>query len=195
MRDAEEVAREWLQQFDDLTGVVALGDIAALLRERDAEHEAGRRGDGWVPVSERLPENGERVLIFWQGGVHFARWVPTRGGFRQPYAANPFQGVKHWQPLPAPPAEPAPPHTENRAMSLKVGDIIRLRHFQHHFDNGETSGHVNYKADKKRQFVAVLLGVEARDGSDPLDVNEALQSLGWRPPVEAEPAPPEETTP
>lgn len=69
-------------------------------------------------------------------------------------------------------------------MSLQVGDVIRLRNFVHHFDNGETRGRVGYKAGKKHQFVAVLLGVEPRDGSAPIRPEEVLQSLGWTPPPE-----------
>ena len=65
---------------------------------------------GWVPVSERLPEEGEPVLV----AIRFRHWtdeMPTlivsswyeHEDFCGDENDIPYQGVTHWQPLPEPP--------------------------------------------------------------------------------------------
>ena len=60
---------------------------------------------------------------------------------------------------------------------MKTGAVIRLTHFVHH----TTEIQLTYKAPKKAVFVAVLLGVEARDGTEPLSVIDAFAKMGWQP--------------
>lgn len=71
---------------------------------------------------------------------------------------------------------------------MKVGDVVRLHNFDHRPEVGQS---FTFKAPTGYRFVAVILGVEHRSGSAPLDTTRALQSLGWTPPPQAE-EPPEE---
>ena len=72
--------------------------------ERDALWEKQR----WIPVTERLPELGERVLctdgvaVFEQYRVELScvYGIWDRFGMR-----SPMQEVTHWMPLPEPPKE------------------------------------------------------------------------------------------
>jgi len=77
----------------------ALAEIARLREERR-----------WVPVGERLPEEG--LLVLWY--CPDERWPVTSGRFERPYHMNwggdmsvPISegGYTHWMPLPAPPSE------------------------------------------------------------------------------------------
>ncbi len=59
---------------------------------------------------------------------------------------------------------------------MKNGDVIRTTYFQHHGPVATAS----YKAPKGSAFVLVLLGIENKDGSEPLDPIQALQDLGYQ---------------
>jgi hypothetical protein len=61
---------------------------------------------------------------------------------------------------------------------MEPGAVIRLTHFQHHHRAAQISA--TYKAPKGKVFVALVLGVEEKDGSQEFDPNRALESLGWR---------------
>ena len=56
----------------------------------------------WIPVSERLPEDYEDVLVY-SGGVE-PGWC-DRGVFYEydKYESDRIDGVTHWMPLPEPP--------------------------------------------------------------------------------------------
>ena len=63
---------------------------------------------------------------------------------------------------------------------MNPGDVIRLTHFMHY----ETDAQFTYKAPKDKVFLAVLLGVENKDGTDPADPLKLLELLGWQRPTE-----------
>lgn len=60
------------------------------------------RAYGWIPVSERMPENHVDVLVFHVGGHILTGWYDEDD--REWYGNDWGMGVTHWQPLPAPPA-------------------------------------------------------------------------------------------
>ena len=72
---------------------------------------------------------------------------------------------------------------------MKPGDVIRLTHFVHHNPNMQ----MTYKAPKGKVFLAVLIGVENKDGSDPADPLDLLKLLGWE--MQGEPEGNREDTP
>lgn len=74
---------------------------------------------------------------------------------------------------------------------MKVGDVIYMRSFEHHFDHGDLRGSVGYKACEERPkkgeptpvFVAILLGVDELENPK-IDPVQALREMGWEPPDE-----------
>jgi hypothetical protein len=61
----------------------------------------------WISVEERLPDDGDSVLIFHKSGDMFTAWYRTWNEDWCDY--NGFlvgeDEVTHWQPLPEPPEE------------------------------------------------------------------------------------------
>jgi hypothetical protein len=57
----------------------------------------------------------------------------------------------------------------------KPGDKLRLTNYTNHSPNLQ----VGIKAPKDQVFVAVLIGMEPRDGSQPLNVEEVMYAMGW----------------
>ena len=80
-------AREGLEQRE--------ARIESLEKENAALREAQR----WIPVSERLPEDGIEVLVYESedSSIYSAcKWYDEWNGF-------PGERITHWMPLPAPP--------------------------------------------------------------------------------------------
>ena len=74
------------------------------LRARIAELEAAQR---WIPVSERLPQIGVRVLFYnnfitniHKGWFSGDEWTSDIGIF---YNGDKLKRITHWMPLPEPP--------------------------------------------------------------------------------------------
>jgi hypothetical protein len=63
----------------------------------------------WIPVTERLPDNNERVLVYHDDGM--IRFGINKGGFADVVSTlylkhnhrTCFSKVTHWMPLPEPP--------------------------------------------------------------------------------------------
>lgn len=56
-----------------------------------------------------------------------------------------------------------------------VGDVARMTHWTH---NGPGI-QLTYRATKNTVACFLLLGHEAKDGTQPLDLEAALNTLGW----------------
>ena len=96
-----EAAQRWhvVKECNDVATPI---DVA--LRKRIAELEAAQR---WIPVSERLPQIGVRVLFYnnfiknihkgWYSGDE---WTSDIGIF---YNGDKLKRITHWMPLPEPP--------------------------------------------------------------------------------------------
>lgn len=120
---ADHVERMWLEMSDKPTGVAAAhaaawdiarqleyaadtclyGPAAALMRNAKDEIERRR----WIPVTERLPANRQRVIAFFPSEIESVgeatfrndeenRWLTEHGSWFD---------VTHWMPLPAPPTD------------------------------------------------------------------------------------------
>ena len=99
-------------------------EAAARVCESAEHYELGRKlralsaqeGDGWIPVSERLPEDSTQeylVSVSHYGvlrGVTTAFYYKTRPDGWSPYGRD----ITHWRPLPAPPNTAA--GSEDRAI-------------------------------------------------------------------------------
>lgn len=57
-----------------------------------------RRPDLWIPITERLPEKGECLVVYSDGTVHIASVI----------FGEDFKHCTHWMPLPEPPKEVRP---------------------------------------------------------------------------------------
>lgn len=79
-----------------------------------AEIERLREAARWIPVGERLPEKGQRVIIFarngWIGPATYFRVFSESPADLTDYwkhdAGDEVWHVTHWRPLPEPPQEP-----------------------------------------------------------------------------------------
>jgi len=72
--------------------------------ERDAlkaELRELREENRWVPVEERLPYEGESVLLTWGGHVLIGYHHERSDGFYSAFER--VDDVTHWRPLPKPP--------------------------------------------------------------------------------------------
>lgn len=66
-------------------------------------------GRQWIPVSERLPENGSVVLAYYSKGSMETTVYANDGSPYGPWSCEgdediDFGNVTHWMPLPPPPA-------------------------------------------------------------------------------------------
>jgi hypothetical protein len=61
---------------------------------------------GWIPVTERLPEVGSRVVACGEkGGVFIVKAEGKTTGFGRMDGASKYRSFTHWMPLPEPPKE------------------------------------------------------------------------------------------
>ena len=61
-----------------------------------------------------------------------------------------------------------------------LGQVIRMTSYTDVIDGGRTR--LSWKAPRGQVYVALLLGVEAKDATDEtgIDPNGALEAMGWR---------------
>lgn len=69
-------------------------------RKRIAELEQANR---WIPVAERLPSDGQKVLFYWANDMHTGTYDVTFQDFYTHTSTYSVEKVTHWRPLPAPP--------------------------------------------------------------------------------------------
>lgn len=81
------------------------------VRELEEENERLREAQRWIPVGERLPEDGECVLVLDESngaittGLHceqVPQWELAEGLF---FHGDKYAWITHWMPLPEPPEE------------------------------------------------------------------------------------------
>lgn len=64
----------------------------------------------WIPVSERLPEVGQRILVYCESKtikMHVTTCTYMAGRFGSKQFSRHVRNVTHWMPLPEPPKEDA----------------------------------------------------------------------------------------
>lgn len=90
-----------LLTHDDCPLLLVLGEISNLANFLVAH---GVTVQKWIPVTERLPEDGEVVLVYGtRGGIYTA--YANRGGWHKMNSKSHYCNPTHWMPLPEPPKE------------------------------------------------------------------------------------------
>lgn len=78
--------------------------IQVLEEKLEREHVGETNGMLWIPVSEKLPEKQQTVIVYSQygtslGWILWNEWMTIEG------LCKPGATVTHWMPLPKPPQE------------------------------------------------------------------------------------------
>ena len=91
--------------------------IEKLRKQVELEHQSGfadgqiaanRKKPRWIPVTERLPKYGERVLVFGGVTMYVAYYDKNRYGGESWHKLNSkshYCNPTHWMPLPEPPKD------------------------------------------------------------------------------------------
>lgn len=99
--EAEEHKKYW-QEFGDED---SFGGMNATMRAIEIVNQlAEESNNGWIPCSERLPEECVPVLVCNIEGKVYIRqinWI-SRGRAQIPYWSQNSTGIIAWQPLPTP---------------------------------------------------------------------------------------------
>lgn len=82
---------------------------AGRIMKRAAKHiEELERKHRWIPVTERLPDHGETVLVFGRNGGIYTAYCSRKNQdayWHKLNAKNHYCNPTHWMPLPKPPRE------------------------------------------------------------------------------------------
>lgn len=100
---------EYLQQeaadaIEDLQLYVDLYKDLTAIGEKIAREVIGKYPK-WVPVTERLPENGAEVLAWSESGFSYVDWWIDGKWKVNGLVDGKYEHVTHWMPLPEPPKE------------------------------------------------------------------------------------------
>lgn len=118
----ETLTKNWHQTFVGLSGE---GDTCSTAMLQGAEpselsfreipnsstnncrENAETSTNGWIPCSERLPENSDAVLVCQEGGIVFCAEFDCGEFYPDEFPNVPKQGreITHWMPLPAAPQQ------------------------------------------------------------------------------------------
>jgi hypothetical protein len=85
----------------DSTLAEAIEDVVAMLKQPEAVLDYQASSSKWIPVSERLPEQGQEVIVY-SGGV-LKPTVFACQFWNKHYDS--WARITHWMPLPEPPKE------------------------------------------------------------------------------------------
>lgn len=102
MRKLIETLREYAEWADASIYDVPITLPNTLRRAADAIEELSK--PHWIPVTERLPEFGERVLVS-NGGFVCESFLSQSGKWQRSGVDMFFMTPTHWMPLPEPPKE------------------------------------------------------------------------------------------
>ena len=101
VKDSWQAEEEsWMLQAAD-----AIEELSTVVRVQKAVLEKFPR---WIPVTERLPIRGDRVICFGDNGINAVDFVCGDKWCALPWFyldGEQETGVTHWMPLPQPPEE------------------------------------------------------------------------------------------
>ena len=92
----------------------AIEDLQAqLMFSNDVAKAIAEKVPKWIPVSERLPEDGAEVLAWSQSGFAYVDWWIDGAWKVNSLVDGKYEFVTHWMPLPEPPKEGDQDGTDN----------------------------------------------------------------------------------
>ena len=83
-------------------------EVDRLTAALSAQQSAPERGDGWIPVSERLPAVAQEVIVDSEFDGVTAGFLDSYGEWYSPNSDYKLTRVVAWQPLPAAPSLKVP---------------------------------------------------------------------------------------
>ena len=93
--DADEVMNKMQEGYDDAYGTERAIWLEAMKKIKELPTiEAEPVKQEWISVKDRLPEEDEEVLVYWDDGFEIGRYVGGEVG----------ENI-YWMPLPEPPKE------------------------------------------------------------------------------------------
>lgn len=92
---------DFMKKLADDHQMVLASDVLEMIEQLQDDLEQDRKENGWIPVGERLPENGTNVIAsFSSGTVTELRYV-ANGIFHGIYEYS-AKVIVAWRPLPEP---------------------------------------------------------------------------------------------
>jgi len=88
-------------ECSETLAIVSADKVAAAL---SAQQSAPERGDEWIPVSERLPDVAQEVIVDSEFDGVTAGFLDSYGEWYSPNSDYKLTRVVAWQPLPAAPS-------------------------------------------------------------------------------------------
>lgn len=97
---SEQVKRYWPEE------IVGTGELVVYAQDYDALHAEveALRGNGWIPVNERLPSMVQEVIVNSEFDGVTAGILDSYGEWYSPNSDYKLTRVVAWQPLPAAPS-------------------------------------------------------------------------------------------
>ena len=98
VKELRKLGNQW--KHNDVAGFNLIFDAADTIETLSEKVRASNLHNGWIPVSEGLPKEGEPVLITDCGYVDGLAWVAKDGAWESDHAYT--DSVTAWMPLPKP---------------------------------------------------------------------------------------------
>lgn len=97
-----------IHEFPAADKIMELITLKALADAKIERLEARLEQTRWIPVTERLPQDGMEVLAWSQSGFAYVDWFIDGKWKVNGLVDGKYEFVTHWMPLPAPPEEVEP---------------------------------------------------------------------------------------